>query len=76
MPQDKMGRRYTSIVDLEAAAMLAQIDQAAHYTMQVRYAPDLRPNDLKSGNVILVGAFEANPWVELFEQQHEFRPPQ
>ncbi len=65
-------RRYTSIVDLEAAAMLAQIAQSAHGTMQVRYARDLRPNDLKAGNVILIGAFEANPWVELFERNMNF----
>src|SRR3984893_16711415 len=45
-------RRYTSIVDLNAAASLAQIALAAHSTMQVRYARDLRPNDLKTGNVI------------------------
>ncbi|QHN05104.1 hypothetical protein FTO74_18445 [Granulicella sp. WH15] len=65
-------RRYTSIVDLEAAATLAQIAQSAHSTMQVRYARDLRPNDLKAGNVILIGAFEANPWVELFERNMNF----
>jgi hypothetical protein len=65
-------RRYTSIVDLDAAATLAQIAQAAHSTMQVRYARDLRPNDLKTGNVILIGAFEANPWVELFERNMNF----
>jgi hypothetical protein len=65
-------RRYTSIVDLDAAATLAQIAISAHSSMQVRYARDLRPNDLKSGNVILIGAFEANPWVELFERNMNF----
>jgi hypothetical protein len=38
----------------------------------VRYARDVRPNDLKQGNVILVGAAEANPWVELFEHNMNF----
>ena len=66
------GRRYTSIVDLEASATLARIAVAAHSSLQVRYARDLRPNDLKNGNVILVGAFEANPWVELFERNMNF----
>ncbi|MEK6398610.1 MAG: hypothetical protein V4734_11040, partial [Terriglobus sp.] len=65
-------RRYTSIVDLEAAVRLAQIAQTAHSTLQVRYARDVRPNDLKTGNVILMGAAEANPWVELFEQNMNF----
>jgi len=65
-------RRYTSIVDLESAVRLAQIAQSLHSSLQVRYARDLIPNDLKSGNVILVGAFEANPWVELFERNMNF----
>ncbi len=65
-------RRYTSIVDLDAAATLAQIAVSAHSSLQVRYARDLRPNDLKNGNVILIGAFEANPWVELFERNMNF----
>jgi hypothetical protein len=65
-------RRYTSIVDLDAAATLTQIAASAHSSLQVRYARDLRPNDLKTGNVILIGAFEANPWVELFERNMNF----
>lgn len=69
---DITNRRYTSIVDLEAATTLAQIAQAAHSAIQVRYARDLRPNDLKTGNVIVIGAFEANPWVELFERNMNF----
>jgi hypothetical protein len=65
-------RRYTSIVDLEAAVWLAQRAQSARSSLQVRYARDLRPNDLKNGNVIILGAFEANPWVELFERNMNF----
>ncbi|WP_263416451.1 hypothetical protein [Terriglobus albidus] len=65
-------RRYTSIVDLDAAVRLAQIAQSLHSNLQVRYSRDLRPNDLKTGNVILVGAFEANPWVELLERNMNF----
>lgn len=72
LSSDFAGRRYTSIVDLDAAVTLAQIAQSFHSQLQVRYARDLRPNDLKSGNVILVGAFEANPWVELFERNLNF----
>jgi hypothetical protein len=66
------GRRYTSIVDLEAAVQLGQMAQAAHSSLQVRYTRDVRPNDLKNGNAILIGAFEANPWVELFERNMNF----
>jgi hypothetical protein len=65
-------RRYTSIVDLEAAVQLAQMAQAANSSVQIHYARDVRPNDLKNGNAILIGAFEANPWVELFERNMNF----
>jgi hypothetical protein len=66
------GRRYTSIVDLEEILSLERLARGAGSKLQVRYARDLRPNDLKSGNVILIGASEANPWVELFERNMNF----
>jgi hypothetical protein len=65
-------RRYTSTVDLEVVQSLTQISQSAKSKLEVRYARDVRPNDLKKGNVILVGASEANPWVELFEPHMGF----
>lgn len=65
-------RRYTSMVDLEASLRLAQLARLSASELQVRYARDLRPNDLKAGNVILMGASEANPWVELFERNMNF----
>jgi hypothetical protein len=65
-------RRYTSIVDLEEILSLERLAHGAGRDLQVRYARDLRPNDLKAGNVILIGASEANPWVELFERNMNF----
>src|ERR1700730_33169 len=69
---DMGGLRHTSIVDLEAAKSLSLVAQSAQSKLEVRYARDVRPNDLKQGNVILVGAAEANPWVELFEHNMNF----
>lgn len=74
---DRIGRqfaqgRYTSIVDLEVASRLSQIAQQEKGEAQIRYARDVRPNDLKEGNIILVGANEANPWVYLFEKDMNF----
>jgi hypothetical protein len=65
-------RRYTSIVDLNAVSSLERLAQTQHSEIQVRYARDVRPNDLKSGNDILLGASEANPWVELYEHNMNF----
>ena len=40
--------------------------------MSVRYARDLRPNDFKTGDAILLGSSEADPWDELFEHNMNF----
>ncbi len=69
---DAANRRYTSIVDLEMAASLARVASERGTSLNIRYARDLRPNDLKSGNAVLSGAAQANPWVQLFEQRMNF----
>lgn len=66
------GRRYTSIVDLDIAETMQQMAMARNVKTEHRYARDLLPNDLKQGNVVLVGTAEANPWVELFEANMNF----
>lgn len=64
--------RYTSIVDLEVAAALSTISQSQMSGIEVRYPREVRPRDLKQGNLIFVGASEANPWVTLFERNMNF----
>ena len=64
--------RYTSVVDLEMAVGLSQFAAARAGNLDIRFARDLRPNDLKSVNAVLSGASEANPWVQLFEPQMNF----
>jgi hypothetical protein len=65
-------RRYTSIVDLDIVSKLYQIPGIPLGRTQIRYSRDLRLNDLKSGPVILLGAQEGTPWVELFEHHMNF----
>jgi len=65
-------RRYTSIVDLDIVTKLFQIPGVPINRMQLRYARDLRPNDLKDEPVILLGSAEGTPWVELFEDKMNF----
>jgi hypothetical protein len=67
------GRRYTSVVDLDFVAHLAQLDEVVPSRMVVRYARDLRMDDLRSGNAVLIGSTEANPWIELFQPHLNFR---
>lgn len=60
-------RRYTSIVDLQIVKSLTHIADAQDNNLNVQYARDLRPGALKDGNIVLIGAPAANPWVSLFE---------
>lgn len=70
----KLGkRRFTSVVDLEFATHLAQLDRVSPGRVTIRYARDLRMDDLRSGNAVLIGSLESNPWVELFQPRMNFR---
>ena len=66
-------RRYTSIVDLKFVHDLSRLQEVVPERMLIRYARDLRMDDLRSSNVILLGSAETNPWVTLFQQQLNFR---
>ncbi len=71
-PTDLASRRYTSIVDLGIVKQLTQIADAQKSRLILSYTRDVRVDDLKEANVILIGAAVANPWVELFEPKMNF----
>jgi len=71
-PADLAGRRYTSIVDLSIVKQLTQIADVQKSRLALSYARDVRVDDLKEANVVLLGAAAANPWVELFEPKMNF----
>lgn len=64
---------YTSIADLNSVVELTRLPQFTIGQVKIRYARDLRMEDLKQANVILFGGPHANPWVELFEPSSAFR---
>lgn len=66
-------RRYTPAVDSAIYEKIFRHLPDAQDTLDVRYARDLRLDDLKQGNAILLGTHESNPWVELFESSMNFR---
>ena len=70
----KLGaRRYTSVVDLDFVAHLTQVNAVDSARMMIRYARDLRMDDLRTGNAVLIGSIESNPWIQIFEPQMNFR---
>lgn len=71
--QELGGRRYTSIVDLNIVSHLSRLKEIVPERMLIRYARDLRMDDLRSGNAILLGSIDSNPWTALFQEQLNFR---
>jgi hypothetical protein len=53
-------------------ARLLRLPGAIPERTLVHYARDMHLDDFKSGNVIMIGAQEAVPWVELFEEHMDF----
>lgn len=67
-----LARRYTSVLDLDIVQGISSIAWNLHQSPQLRYARDIRPNDLKDRNAILIGSAETNPWVHMFEDSMNF----
>ena len=65
-------RRYTPAVDLSVLDRITRIFGGRHDHLSFRYARDLRMEDLKQGNAILLGSSESNPWVQLYEPSLNF----
>lgn len=65
-------RRYTSVSDAKAEMRLTRLPQATPDRTLVQYSRDMRLDDFRNANVILLGAQEANPWDELFERSMDF----
>jgi len=66
-------RRYTSVVDLKLVSTLSRLPQVNGTRLKIRYARELRLDDLKQSNAILIGSIRANPWVELFQKELNFQ---
>ena len=64
--------RYTDLMDLRVINALTHMPELAGDQTGIRYARDLRSDELKEGNVILIGGVNANPWVQLFDQKLNF----
>jgi hypothetical protein len=70
---DLYTQRYTSVVDLEVASTLVRLPEVVPTRLILRFARDLRMDDLKRGNAILIGSLYSNPWAEIFQRNLNFR---
>jgi hypothetical protein len=65
--------RYTGIPDIDAAVALTSLPEAHDAHIALRNARALHVEDLKGGNMILLGSSYSTPWVALYEPQMNFR---
>jgi len=65
-------RRYTSVVDLNIMAKILRMTGVDLNNTKFVYARDIRPREIKQGNLILLGTYESTPWVQLFEPGMNF----
>ncbi len=65
-------RRYTSIVDITIQNRLFRLPGLDVDRTQFRYSRDLRLDEIKQGNLVLLGSYESTPWVQLFEPSMNF----
>ena len=70
---DFASRRYTTIVDLQLAARFARLVESAPERFKIRFSRDAQLDQFKEANLILSGAQEANPWLELFQKKLNFQ---
>jgi hypothetical protein len=70
---DLRTQRYTSIADLTITSRLARLPEVVPDRFVMRYARDLRMDDLRNGNAILLGAIHTDPWVTLLQQGLNFQ---
>jgi hypothetical protein len=68
-----MARRYTSIADVHLVSQIFLLDGLDARQFRVHFARDFAPEDLRTSNVILSGSKRSNPWVQLFEDDLNFR---
>jgi hypothetical protein len=67
-----ISHRYTDLVDVMATRQFDHTPEISSRKTSLRYARDLKVDELEKGNAILLGGSNANPWVQLFDKDLNF----
>jgi hypothetical protein len=71
--EDLRTQQLTPFVDLQIAAALAHLTEDDPERVFVRFPRDLRLDDLKSANAVIIGSVGSNPWAAMAESSANFR---
>jgi hypothetical protein len=70
---DLRNQHFTSFVDFQTVAALAHLPEYDPERTFLRFPRDLRLDDLKNSNGILIGSVGSNPWASIAEGSANFR---
>jgi hypothetical protein len=71
--QDLHTQQFTDFVSLQIATGLARQQEYDAARIRLRFPRDLRLDDLKSSNAIILGSASSNPWAALVDSETNFR---
>ena len=70
--QDLRTQQYTDFVSTQIIAMIARQPEYDPQRVFLRFPRDLRINDLKTSNALIIGSVSANPWAGLVDAGANF----
>ena len=70
---DLHSQQFTSFVDFQIGAALARLPEYNAQRTFLRFPRDVRLDDLKNSNAILIGSVGSNPWASLADSSTNFR---
>jgi hypothetical protein len=70
--EDLRSQQLTPFVDLQIASSIARLTEDNSQRVFIRFPRDLRLDDLKSSNAVIIGSVGSNPWAVLAEGNANF----
>jgi hypothetical protein len=70
--EDLRSQQFTSFIDFQIVASLSQLPQYDRQRVSLRFPRDLRLDDLKNANAILIGSVGSNPWASIGDRSANF----
>jgi hypothetical protein len=71
--QDLHSQQFTSFVDLQIVTALARLSEFNPQRVILRFPRDLRLDDLKNANAVIIGSVGSNPWAAIAGDSTNFR---
>lgn len=70
---DLRSQQFTSFIDFQIVASLARVPEYNPQRVLLKFPRDLRLDDLKDANAVLIGSVGSNPWASIAESSANFR---